>query len=174
MRLYSAQFRMIATEIVKALVDGELLEIDPENREEAELDIEGVLREYRRMDRQISQRARDMTVGDGRGAEMKMKRRLAKEKNFRIGEDALEYLVAQMLETFMASPHVDEIYGEDRQIRATITPILKRYGASRDQELDEAVRAKIKNLEEGSAAWEIEYERVLSRVKRTKGLEEVD
>lgn len=172
MRLYSAQFKMVASEIIKALIDGGLVEIDPANRAEAELDVEGVLREYRRMDRQITQRARDLTTGDGRGAEMKMKRRLAKEKNFRIGDDALEYVIAQMLETFMASPHIEEIYGEDRELRSKITPILKRYTASRDQELDEAVRSKIKNLEEGSAAWEIEYERVMGRVKRTKGLEE--
>lgn len=172
MRLYSAQFKMLSAEIIKALIDGGLVEIDAANRPEAELDVEGVLREYRRMDRQITQRARDLTVGDGRGAEMKMKRRLAKEKNFRIGDDALEYVVAQMLETFMASPHFEEIYGLDRELRAAITPVLKKYTASRDQELDEAVRSKIKNLEEGSAAWEIEYERAMGRVKRAKGLEE--
>ena len=37
-----------------------------------------------------------------------------------------------------------------------------------------AFSRSIKNLEEGSAAWDIEYERVLERVKRTKGLEEDD
>lgn len=172
MRLYSGQIKMVAAEIIKALVDAELVEILPENRPEAELDVEGVLREYRRMDRELSQRARDMTVGDGRGAEMKAKRRLAKEKAFRVGDDALEYVVAQMLETFMVSPHIEEIYGADHELRARITPVLKKYTASRDAELDEAVRAKIKNLEEGSAAWDIEYQRVMERVKRTKGLEE--
>lgn len=172
MRLYSGQFKMIASEVIKTLIDADLVEISAEMRPEAELDVEGVLREYRRMDRQITQRARDLTTGDGRGAEMKMKRRLAKEKNFRIGDDALEYLINQMIETFLASPHFDEIYGEDRELRAKITPVIKRYTASRDQEVDAAVRSKIKNLEEGSAAWEIEYERVMGRVKRNKGLAE--
>jgi hypothetical protein len=72
----------------------------------------------------------------------------------------------------MASPHIEEIYGADNELRAKMTPILKRYTASRDNELDEAVRSKIKNLEEGSAAWDIEYERVLERVRRNKGLDE--
>jgi hypothetical protein len=172
MRLYSGQFKMIAAEIVKALMDADLVEIDAENVGEAELDVEGVLREYQRMDRELTQRARDMTGTDGRSAEMKMKRRLAKDKNFRVGEDALDYVVGQMLETFMASPHIEEIYGADNELRAKMTPILKRYTASRDNELDEAVRSKIKNLEEGSAAWDIEYERVLERVRRNKGLDE--
>lgn len=171
MRLYSGQFQMMGAEVIKTLIKGELLEILPENVQEAELDVVGVLREYQRMDRQITQRARDLAGTDGRSAEMKMKRRLAKEKNFRIGDDALEYLVAQMLETFMATPHIEEVFGSDREIRAAVTPVLKRYTASRDSEIDVAVRSKIKNLEQGSSAWEIEYERVMARVKANKGLE---
>ena len=171
MRLYSGQFQMMGAEIIKTLTNKELLEILPENVEEAELDVVGVLREYQRMDRQITQRARDLTATDGRGAEMKMKRRLAKDKNFRIGDDALEYIIGQMLETFMVTPHIEEVFGTDREIRAAITPVLKKYTASRDQELDAAVRSKIKNLEQGSSAWDIEYERVMSRVKANKGLD---
>ena len=171
MRLYSGQFKMIAAEIITALIDAELVEISEETRPEAELDVEGVLREYRRMDRQIQQRSRDLTINDGRSAEMKMKRRIAKEKNFGIGDDALEYVISQLLETFMVSPHFDEIYGDDRDLRSKITPVMKKYTASRDNEVDEAVRSKIKNLEEGSAAWDIEYQRVMDRVKRNKGLE---
>ena len=174
MRLYSGQFKMIAAEVIKALINAELVDIESENVPEAELDVEGVLREYRRMDRSLTRRAQDLTVGDGRAAEMKMKRRLAREKNFQVGDDALEYLIVQMLETFMASPHFEEIYGTDRDIRAKVTPVIKRYTASRDEELDEAVRSRIKNLEEGSAAWDIEYERMMGRVKRTKGLSGAD
>ncbi len=162
---------MMGAEVIKALVKGELLEIEPANIPEAELDVVGVLREYQRMDRQISQRARDLAGTDGRSAEMKMKRRLAKEKNFKMGDDALEYIVVQLLETFMATPHIEEVYGSDRDIRAAVTPVLKKYTASRDDEVDAAVRSKIKNLEQGSSAWEIEYERVMARVKTNKGLD---
>ncbi|MCB9531082.1 MAG: DUF507 family protein [Myxococcales bacterium] len=172
MRLYSGQFRLMATELVKALLDAELIELEDGNVEEAELDLVGVLREYQRMDRQLTQKARDTTATLGKSAEMKEKRRLAKEKNFRVGDDGVEYVVQQMIETLLASSHIEEIFGEDRELRAVLNPIVKRYTASRDDELDAAVRGQIKNLEEGSQAWEIEYERVLSRVKRNKGLEE--
>ena len=89
MRLYSGRFKLIASEVVSALVDAELLEISLDMRPEAELDVIGVLREYQRMDRQISQQARDETATDGRSAEMKRRRELAKQKNFRMGDDAL-------------------------------------------------------------------------------------
>jgi hypothetical protein len=70
----------------------------------------------------------------------------------------------------MQSSHVEEIFGTDRDLRSKINPVIKRYTAARDEELDREVRSKIRNLEEGSAAWEIEYERVMDRVQRTKGL----
>jgi hypothetical protein len=39
-----------------------------------------------------------------------------------------------------------------------------------DEELDEEVRRKIKNLEEGTATWEVEYTKVLDQMKRNRGL----
>ena len=48
MKLYSAQFAMIASEVVKALGKQGLIEIDATNIPEAELDVVGVLKEYRR------------------------------------------------------------------------------------------------------------------------------
>jgi hypothetical protein len=70
----------------------------------------------------------------------------------------------------MQSDHIEEIFGSDRDLRARINPIIKRYTASRDDEVDKEVRSKIKNLEEGSSAWNIEYERAMERVQRNKGL----
>jgi hypothetical protein len=170
MRLYSGQFNLIANDIIKALLEAELLELDNGKRQEAELDIVGVLREYVRTDREISAKARDLTINDGKQAEMQMKRRLAKEKGFKLGDEGIDYLVSQILETFMQSDHVEEIFGSDRDLRARINPIIKRYTASRDDEVDKEVRSKIKNLEEGSSAWNIEYERAMERVQKNKGL----
>ena len=39
MRLYSGQFNLIANDIIKALLDAELLELDAGKRQEAELDM---------------------------------------------------------------------------------------------------------------------------------------
>lgn len=172
MRIYSGQYNLIASDIIAALKKWNLIEVEQEFLSEAELDVVGVLREYNRMARSIIERAKDMTEGDGRRAEMRMRRRIARERNFEMGEESLDYVVNQIIATFEQSVNIDEIYGTDQELRGKITPVMKKYTDDRDDELDEAVRARIKNLEEGSAAWDIEYEKVMGRVKRTKGLDD--
>lgn len=171
MRLYSGKYGIIATDIIDALLKAELIELSPEARPEAELDVVGVLREYNRMDRQLGERARDLAGDDGRSNHFQMKRRLAKEKGFKLGDDAIEYIVAQIIEIFLQSQHIDEIYGEDRELRARITPIIKKHTADQEEALDREVRSKLKNLEDGSAAFDIEYERVIQRIRDKKGLD---
>ena len=39
-----------------------------------------------------------------------------------------------------------------------------------DDELDQEVRRRIKNLTEGTAAWEVEYTKILEQLKRIRGL----
>ncbi len=41
-----------------------------------------------------------------------------------------------------------------------------------DEELDEEVRRRIKNLEEGTSTWEVEYGKVLDQIKRNRGLDQ--
>lgn len=172
MRLYSKNFGLIGADIVRSLRKAELVEIEDENTEEAELDVVGVLREYSRTEREISQKARELASSDPANTEHRIKRNLAREKNFRMGEEGLEYIVNQIIETFMHSTHIEEVFGADRDLRAIITPIMKRHTQDRSGELDAEVRGHIKNLQEGSAAWEIEYEKAMARVKRNKGLED--
>jgi hypothetical protein len=40
-----------------------------------------------------------------------------------------------------------------------------------DEEIDQEVRNRIKNLEEGTQAWELEYKRAMEQIKRKHGLE---
>ena len=55
------------------------------------------------------------------------------------------------------------------ELRKKITNILRKH-MDVGGELDEEVRSKIKNLEEGTASFEIEYQRVMGELKRKKGL----
>jgi hypothetical protein len=41
-----------------------------------------------------------------------------------------------------------------------------------DAELDQEVRRRIKNLSEGTQAWDVEYARVMDQIKRKHGLDE--
>jgi len=169
MRLYGGQVPIIAEEILRVLVRSGDLEVAEENVPEVELDIQSVLREYIRMDRDITSRAREESTRSGVGM-MRVKRQLAREKNFEVGEDALGYIINQLIEAFLHSHYVEEVFSEDHDLRKRIRPILKRHMAV-DEELDREVRDKIKNLEEGSQSWDIEYQKVMGNVKRNKGLE---
>ena len=100
----------------------------------------------------------------------KVKRALAHEKGLGLGEESLEWMTGQMIESFMQSPHIDEIFAEDAALRKRMADVLKKH-MQVDEELDEEVRRKIRNLEEGTATWEIEYQKVLDQMKRNRGLE---
>jgi hypothetical protein len=169
MRLYAAQVPIIAREMIRSLLEAELIELEEGSDEEAELDVVGVLREYVRVEREINRKARELSAGDGN--EQRIRRRLAKEMHVGIGDDAVEYVVGQLIETFLHSHHVAEVFGSDRELRAVLQQILKRLARDRSDELDVAVRSKLKNLEEGSSAWEVEYEKALAQMKRIRGLD---
>jgi hypothetical protein len=75
-----------------------------------------------------------------------------------------------MIESFMQSPHIEEIFADDSTLRRKMTDILKRHMMV-EEELDAEVRRRIKNLEEGTATWEVEYNKALDQIKRNRGLE---
>ena len=94
----------------------------------------------------------------------------AGEKAFGLGEDGLDWMTTQMIESFMQSPHIEEIFVEDTVLRKRMTDILKKH-MQVDEELDEEVRRRIKNLQEGTSTWEVEYGKVLDQIKRNRGLD---
>lgn len=55
---------------------------------------------------------------------------LSKEKDFPIGETALDHLNEQIEEFFLESDTVDDVYADTRQLVAAVTPFLKAMAAS--------------------------------------------
>jgi hypothetical protein len=170
MRLYSGKIPSLGTEIVKALVEAGDIEVD--DRAEAEMDVQAVLKEYVRLDREITDKAKDILSKKNLPYEQfgKIKRALAGEKAFGLGEDGLEWMTTQMLESFMQSPHISEIFSDDATMRKRMSDVLKK-NMQVDDELDEEVRRRIKNLQEGTSTWEVEYGKVLDQIKRNRGLD---
>jgi hypothetical protein len=171
MRLYSGKIDSIATEIVaRLLTDGDIEVVD---RTEAELDVASVLKEYLRVDRELNERTKDILEIRGlpHSAFGRTKRTLADQKEFGLGEDAITWILNQLTETFMQSTHVAEIFADDTTLRRKVREILKKHMAV-DEELDKEVRQRIKNLQEGTQTWEIEYNRVLEQMKTKYGLKE--
>lgn len=169
MRLFSGKIPTISEEIVRTLrADGD---IECEQPNEVMLDIESVLKEYLRYERSVSDEAKNRLESRGLPyAQLgKIKSQVAKEKNAPQAEDVLPYLLDQILNILFHSNNVEEIFAEDSDLRLKITPILRKH-MDVGGELDEEVRSKIKNLQEGTASFEIEYQRIMGEMKRKKGL----
>src|SRR5204863_6264244 len=127
MRLYSGKIPSVGTEIVKTLVEAGDIEVD--DRAEAEMDVQAVLKEYLRLDREITEKAKDILSKKNLPYEQfgKIKRTLAGEKAFGLGEDGLEWMTTQMLESFMQSPHIAEIFSDDSTMRKRMADVLKKH-----------------------------------------------
>lgn len=170
MRLYQKKIPVIAAEIVKRLTSEE--DIETHSPAEVQLDLESVMNEYLRVEREITDKAREHLKVTGLSFEHfgRVKRAKAEERDFALGEEGIRYMSGQMLEILMQSNHVDEIYSSDAEIRAKIDSVLEKY-MTLDEEIEEEVRKRLKNLEEGSSVWEIEYKKTLARMKAKYQLE---
>jgi hypothetical protein len=168
MRLYAGKVTPISTEVVRALLASN--DIEAEAPREAEADVAAVLNGYLTTEREVNERAKDLLEKSGRpGTELgRMRQLVADEKGIKLGDEALDYLLDQVVAVFHHSRHVDEIYAEDVELRRKMAPIFKRHMAI-DAGMDTEARAQLKHLKEGTPAWDIEYGRALDRAKRKKG-----
>ena len=171
MRLYVGKIPVIAAEIIKALLESKDLSVL--DRGESELDIQAVLKEYLRLERECTDKAKDLLQKRNLPYENfgKVKRQIAAEKGFWYGDEALDWITTQIIESFMQSPHVEEVYAEDAVLRKKMADILKRH-MHVDEEIDAEVRRRIKNLEEGTATWEVEYQKAVDQIKKNRRLDD--
>ena len=170
MRLYSGKIGGIVDDLVRALTANDDIEI--EDDAEVRLDLEAVLKEFVRRERAMIDEAKDRMQREGLGYSNlgKVRSRLAREMGFPQQDEVLPYLVDQLLNMLFHSKNVAEIYADDVTLRKKMTPILRRH-MEVESGLDAEVRSKIKNLQEGTSAFEIEYAKVMDQIKRKRGLE---
>lgn len=171
MRLYPGKVDTIAAEIITKLSsDGD---IEVSDGKEAQLDAASVLKEYIRVDKELTERAKDIL--EIRGLPYahlgRTKRQLAEQKDFGLGEEGITWICNQMLEAFMQSRHIEEVFADDVTMRRKIKDITRKHMMV-DEAIDQEVRDRIKNLEEGTSAWEVEYGKVLEQIKQKHGVKE--
>ena len=169
MRLFSGKIPLIADEIVRTLTTSG--DAETESPEEVRLDIEAVLKEYLRQERGVVEEAKNRMEARGLPYSQlgKTKSAVARERQLPIGDDMLPYLLEQTMTMLFHSQNVEEIYADDITLRKTMTKIFRRH-LDVEGELDREVRSKIKNLQEGTATFEIEYQRKMDELKRKKRL----
>jgi hypothetical protein len=173
MRLLKERIPAVAKSVVDALLEAELIEVAPENRGEVELDVESVLKEYRRMDHELTEKARDMVANRqlDYSQTFKIKQKLAQDAGFGLNDDGIQWLCDQIVELLMQSRHVDEVFGEDHELRSKTAPVLKKE-LHVESDLDKQVRARIRNLQEGTADFEVEYKKTMEQLRAARKLED--
>ncbi len=169
MWLHRAKIPQVAGEMVRALTDGG--DIETESPREVQADIEAVLAQYLNDDQEIADRAKDLVAARGlpQSELGRMRKLVAEQKHVKIGEDAIDYLLDQLLEILMHSNNVDEVFAQDHVLRLRMRePLRKQFAA--EEQLEQEVRGRLKHVQEGTQVWEVEYRRMMDDIKRRKGI----
>lgn len=169
MRLYSGKVPTIAGEIVHGLTEAGDIETDRPH--EVELDIQSVLTNYLTIEREATEKAKDLLQARGlsQGEFGRMRKLAAEQKGIKVGDEMLDYLLDQLVEILLHSNNVDEVYAQDVDLRRKMAVTLKRHMAI-DEEIEEEVRGKLKHVTEGTRTWEVEYARIKDEIRRRRGV----
>jgi len=171
MRLYRKIIPKISKDIIATLKSDGDVEIEEGKLEEAELDIAAILVEYCNSEDRLNQDTRDALSRRGLSPDRfaQVKRTLADARNHKTGEDGLEYVINQMLEGMMHSRNIEEVFAEDHEMRKKLQIAMFKF-LGIDEQIDREARGRLKNLREGSAEWDVEYEKIVGQLKRARGL----
>ena len=169
MRLSSAKIPSMAGEMVSLLTSAG--DIETKSPREVQADLESVLSQYVRDENEVNEKAKELLAARGLPATefAKLKKLVAGDRKIKLGDDAIDYLLDQLVEMLMHSANVEEIFAEDFELRRKLRDPLRKQAAV-DQDIDTEVRSKIKHVKEGTAVWEVEYRRMMDDIKRRKGL----
>jgi hypothetical protein len=74
-----------------------------------------------------------------------------------------------MIEFLLISRNVEEVYAEDHALRKKVFQIFKKH-LDVDDEIDREARARLKHLQEGTSAWDVEYQKTVELLRRSRGL----
>jgi hypothetical protein len=171
MKLYPKLIPGIAREIVDRLTKDSDVEVEPLRVGDAEMDMASIMKEYLAAEERVNQATREALDRRGydHGKFNQVKREMADVRGFKMGDEGVEYIIGQMIEFLLVSRNVEEVYSDDNILRKKVYSIMKRH-LEVDEEIDREARGRLKHLQEGTAAWDIEYQKAIEQIRRNKGL----
>lgn len=171
MKLYRNRIPDIATFVITTLMTDGDIEVEPENKSEAEQDLISIMEEYLRRDMDLRNQARDDMARAGIGADQypKVRSRMAEEWNHPTGDDVERFLARQFVENCMISRFVEEVYADDHSLWKKILVSIKSHDVD-ERELRDEARGLIKNIKEGTVEYEMAFSRALRDVRKRRGL----
>jgi uncharacterized protein len=171
MRLYPKPIPIISREIIARLMQDSDVEVEALRIQDAEMDLSAIMREYLQAEERVNQATREAL--ERRGYDFskfnQVKREMADVRGFKMGEEGIEYVINQMIEFLLISRNVEEVFSDDNVIRAKVFQILKKH-VDVDDEIDKEARGRLKHLQEGTSAFEVEYNKTLEQIRRARGL----
>ena len=171
MKLYPKLIPAIAREIVERLTKDGDVEVEPLRVGDAEMDMASIMKEYLASEERVNQATREAL--DRRGYDQsrfaQVKREMADVRGFKMGDEGIDYIIDQMIEFLLVSRNVEEVYAEDHGLRKKVFQIFKKH-LDVDDEIDREARARLKHLQEGTSAWDIEYQKTVELLRRSRGL----
>lgn len=171
MKIYRKMIPSISKEILRSLLNDKLVDIVDGHREDAELDISHVLVDYLDKEEKLNNDARDLIKHRGLPIEKLgiVKKNLADARDFVVGDDVGDWIMNQMVEALFNSRHIAEVYAEDHDLKRACIAVLRRYQGV-DEQIDKEVRSRIRQFREGTTDWDIEYDRVITQMRRIHGV----
>jgi hypothetical protein len=171
MRLYRAKVPSIANAVIASLNETGAIEVTAENRPEAEQDLVAIMEAFLNRDGELRAAVKDRMARHNIPYDRygRTRSQMAESWGHPVGDDVERFLARQMVEGFMISNFVEEVYEEDSVIYKAILEIL------RDNDVDEAAlreeaKTKIKNVREGTVDYEVAMQRAVREVKKRHGL----
>ncbi len=171
MRLYPKVIPTIAREVVQMLMQDGDVEIETMRIADAEMDMAAIMKEYLAAEERVNAATREALERRGYDHSRfnQVKREMADVRGFKMGDEGIEYVIGQMIEFLLVSRNVEEVYAEDTSLRKKIFQIFKKH-LDVDEEIDREARARLKHLQEGTSAWEVEYNKTVELLRRSRGL----
>lgn len=171
MKLYRAKIPVISKAVFDRLTEDGDIEVDPENREEAEKDLTAIMEDYLRRDNDLRNRIKDFMAKRNipYNEYGRTRKRMADEMNHPMGDDVERFLARQFVECLMITRFVDEVYEEDRVLYKKALEELKAHDVDEREIREEAV-SKIKNVQEGTVDYELALQAAVKDVKKRRGL----
>src|SRR5512147_1366670 len=171
MRLYPKVIPIISRECIQIMMQDGDIEVEPMRVADAEMDMSAIMREYLANEERVNQATREALERRGYDQSKfnQVKREMADVRGFKMGDEGIEYVIGQMMEQLLVSRNVEEVFSDDLSLRKKIFGIFKRH-LDVDDEIDREARARLKHLQEGTSAWDVEFAKTVELLRRSRGL----
>jgi uncharacterized protein len=169
MKLYRGKIKPLASDIVEKLITDGDIEVIERFSLEVKLDLEAIMQNYLRLDAEVVARARNLMGDDDGMGFSKLRKMVAEDMDFLTGDDGIDWIINQMLDSFMINSNVEEVFSPDNVMRKKMIDLFRKH-LDVEEQIETEVRERIKHVKEGTRAWDMEYRKVRREIEKKRGL----